>query len=221
MRVLVVEDEPLLAEALRAGLEQHAIATDVAVDGEAALIATDLTRYDSVVLDRDIPKVHGDEVCRILAERDERPTILMLTAAHSLADRVDGLAIGADDYLTKPFEFPELVARLRALARRSFSARPAVLQHDDISLDPGRHQVTRRGRYVQLTRKEFAVLETLMQDPSAVLSAETLLERAWDEHANPFTHTVKVTISSLRRKLGEPWPVHTVTGAGYTMLAPQ
>lgn len=217
MRVLIVEDEPLLAEALRAGLEQFSIAADVVHDGEAALVATDLTRYDSVVLDRDIPKVHGDEVCRRLAARAERPTVLMLTAAHSLQARVDGLAFGADDYLTKPFEFPELVARLHALARRPFAAQTPVLAVGDIRLDPTRHEVTRNGRFVRLTRKEFAVLEVLMREPDTVISAETLLDRAWDENANPFSHTVKVTISALRRRLGEPWPIMTVTGTGYTM----
>lgn len=221
VRVLIVEDEPLLAEAIRAGLELQSIAADVVGDGEAALIAVDLTGYDAVVLDRDIPVIHGDEVCRTIAERSPRPAVIMLTAAHSLQSRVDGLALGADDYLTKPFEFPELVARLHALARRPFAAQPAVLEVRDIRLDPTRHEVTRRGHFVHLTRKEFAVLEVLMRDPDAVVSAEQLLARAWDENANPFTHTVKVTISALRRKLGEPWPIRTVTGAGYTMrIAP-
>lgn len=217
MRVLIVEDEPLLAEAIRAGLELHSIAADTVGDGEEALIAVDLTHYDVVVLDRDIPVVHGDEVCRRLAERSSRPSIIMLTAAHSLQSRVDGLAIGADDYLIKPFEFPELVARLHALARRPFSAQPVVLEVDDIRLDPIHHEVTRRGHFVHLTRKEFAVLEVLMRDPHAVVSAEQLLARAWDENANPFTHSVKVIISALRRKLGEPWPIATITGVGYTM----
>ncbi|MDA3147188.1 response regulator transcription factor [Leucobacter sp. UCMA 4100] len=217
MRVLIVEDEPLLAEALRAGLELESIAADIANDGEAALMAVDLVPYDVVVLDRDIPVVHGDEVCRVIAERSVRPAVIMLTAAHSLQSRVDGLAIGADDYLTKPFEFPELVARLHALARRPFSAQPTVLEVGDIRLDPTRHEVTRRGHFVHLTRKEFAVLEVLMREPEAVVSAEQLLIRAWDENANPFTNTVKVTISALRRKLGEPWPIRTLTGTGYTM----
>lgn len=217
MRVLIVEDEPLLAAALRNGLQQHAMAADVVHDGQSALTAVDLTPYDAVVLDRDIPLVHGDEVCRTIAQRAERPAILMLTAAHHLQARVEGLSIGADDYLAKPFEFPELVARLRALARRPFHARPPVLSVGGIRLDSHLHEVTRNERPVPLTRKEFAVLEVLMRDPNAVVSAEQLLERAWDENANPFTHTVKVTISSVRRKLGEPWPIATVTGAGYTM----
>lgn len=217
MRVLIVEDEPLLAEAIRAGLALNAIAADVVGDGAAALVRADLNRYDVVVLDRDIPGVHGDDVCRELATRPERAAVLMLTASHALDDRVEGLAIGADDYVTKPFEFPELVARLHALARRPRSASPAVSEVGDIRLDPIRHEVTRRGRFVRLTRKEFALLAELMRDPRAVLSAEVLLERVWDENANPFTHTVKVTVSSLRRKLGEPWPIATVTGAGYTM----
>lgn len=217
VRILVVEDEPMLAEALRGGLELAAMAVDVCHDGAAALELVDLNHYDCLVLDRDIPLVHGDDVCARLAERAQRPAVLMLTAAHGLQDRVDGLAIGADDYLGKPFEFPELVARLHALARRPHVAMPAVLTVGDIRLDPARHEVTRRGRFVSLSRKEFAVLQTLMREPDAVLSAETLLERAWDENANPFTQTVKVTLSALRRKLGEPWPITTVTGVGYTM----
>lgn len=217
MRVLIAEDEDVMARAIQAGLGLHSIAADVVADGESALTAIDLTPYDVVILDRDLPVLHGDEVCRRLARRPQRPAIIMLTAAHSLQSRVDGLGIGADDYLTKPFEFPELVARVRALARRPFAARPALLEAGDVRLDPVRHEVTRDGRYIRLTRKEFAILEVLMREPGAVVSAEQLLERAWDENANPFTHTVKVTISALRRKLGEPWPITTVTGVGYTM----
>ncbi|WP_187976278.1 response regulator transcription factor [Mycetocola sp. JXN-3] len=217
MRVLVVEDEPFLAEAISAGLEANAIAVDVVSDGEAALFAIDITEYEVVLLDRDIPVIHGDEVCRLLNQRPERPAILMLTAARALADRVDGLAIGADDYLPKPFEFPELIARVRALSRRRFSARPPVLDAGDLRLDPIRFEVTRGGRFIRLARKEFAVLEVLMRDPGTVISAETLLERAWDENANPFTNSVKVTISTLRRKLGEPWLIRTIPGVGYAI----
>ncbi|RLP82924.1 DNA-binding response regulator [Mycetocola lacteus] len=217
MRVLVVEDEPFLAEAISAGLEANAIAVDVVSDGEAALFAIDITEYEVVLLDRDIPVIHGDEVCRILNQRPERPAILMLTAARALADRVDGLAIGADDYLPKPFEFPELIARVRALSRRRFSARPPVLDAGELRLDPIRFEVTRGGRFIRLARKEFAVLEVLMRDPGTVISAEALLERAWDENANPFTNSVKVTISTLRRKLGEPWLIRTVPGVGYAI----
>ncbi|MCS4275294.1 two-component system response regulator VanR [Mycetocola sp. BIGb0189] len=217
MRVLVVEDEPFLAEAISAGLEANAIAVDVVSDGEAALFAIDITEYEVVLLDRDIPVIHGDEVCRRLNQRPERPAILMLTAARALADRVDGLAIGADDYLPKPFEFPELIARVRALSRRRFSARPPVLNAGDLCLDPIRFEATRGGRFIRLARKEFAVLEVLMRDPGTVISAETLLERAWDENANPFTNSVKVTISTLRRKLGEPWLIRTVPGVGYAI----
>ncbi|RLP77968.1 DNA-binding response regulator [Mycetocola tolaasinivorans] len=217
MRVLLVEDEPFLAEAIAAGLSANAISVDTVADGESALTATDLTEYEVVLLDRDIPVVHGDEVCRILNERERRPAILMLTAARALTDRVDGLAIGADDYLSKPFEFPELIARVRALSRRKFQARPPVLNAGDVRLDPIRFEVTRAGRFIRLARKEFAVLEVLMREPGTVLSAEELLERAWDENANPFTNSVKVTISTLRRKLGEPWLIRTVPGVGYAI----
>jgi len=220
MRVLVAEDEAMLAEAIRAGLAQHAIAADLAGDGEAALAAIDVNDYDAVVLDRDLPVLHGDEVCAELAGRTHRPAILMLTAARRLEERVDGLALGADDYLLKPFEFPELVARLRALTRRSFEARPPVLRAGDVRLDPVRHEVFRGPRVVRLSRKEFAVLEVLLREPGTVRSAEYLLEKAWDEHANPFTNSVKVTISTLRRKLGEPWAIRTVPGVGYVVGEP-
>lgn len=217
MRVLVVEDERYLAEAIQTRLGLEAISADVVGDGAAALEAVAHTAYDVVLLDRDIPVVHGDEVCRQLTVDVDRPAILMLTAARLLNDKVDGLTLGADDYLSKPFEFPELFARLRALTRRRFSALPPTLEVGDLRLNPIRREVTRSGRPVQLTRKEFAVLEVLMRDPGAVVSAEKLLEKAWDENANPFTNSVKVTISTLRRKLGAPQIIETVTGAGYVI----
>ena len=177
-----------------------------------------MVRYDVLVLDRDLPGVHGDDVCR--AVRDERPEtgILMLTAAGALEDLVEGLSIGADDYLPKPFRFAELVARIHALARRASPSRPPVLRHDDIDLDPARRVVTRAGRPVALTRKEFGVLEVLMSSDGATISAEQLLERVWDEHTDPFTNVVRMTIMTLRRKLGEPPVVETVIGVGYRMV---
>ena len=217
MRVLIVEDEEFLADAIRTRLTMDAIAADVAADGDEALRAVDLHSYDVVVLDRDIPGVHGDEVCRRLAADPDGPAVLMLTASGSLDDRVGGLGLGADDYLTKPFEFPELIARLRALNRRTFTSRPPVLERNGVRLDPFRHEVTVADRDVTLTRKEFAVLELLMQAQGAVVSAETLLDKAWDENANPFTHAVKVTISTLRRKLGDPAIISTVPGVGYVI----
>lgn len=217
MRVLIVEDEAYLAEAIRAGLALEAIAADISGDGDAALLAIDVNDYDVIVLDRDIPGTHGDDVCRIVASRETRPAILMLTAARRLHDKVGGLELGADDYLAKPFEFPELTARLRALGRRRFTALPPKLERAGLSLDPFRREVFREGRHVALSRKEFAVLEVLLRADGGVVSAEALLEKAWDENANPFTNTVKVTISTLRRKLGEPWVIRTVPGAGYAI----
>ncbi|MFE5541853.1 response regulator transcription factor [Streptomyces sp. NPDC056519] len=220
MRVLIVEDEPYMAEALVAGLRREAMAVDVAVDGEAALHLLDCHDYDVVVLDRDLPKVHGDEVCSRLAQTQAAVRILMLTAAASTEDRVGGLRLGADDYLTKPFDFPELVARLRALQRRAGTPPPPVLEHLGIRLDPFRREAYRDGRYLRLTRKEFAVLHLLLAARGGVVSAETLLEKAWDEHADPFTNAVRITVSTLRRKLGQPSVLDTVTGVGYR-LAPQ
>ncbi|GAA2936663.1 response regulator transcription factor [Microbacterium luteolum] len=217
MRVLVVEDERYLAEAIHARLSLEAISADIADDGAAALEAVAHTEYDVVLLDRDIPVIHGDEVCRRLSRDPDRPAILMLTAARLLDDKVDGLTLGADDYLAKPFQFPELIARLRALSRRRFSALPPILEAADVRLNPIRREVTRSGRFVNLTRKEFAVLEVLMREPGTVVSAERLLEKAWDENANPFTNSVKVTISTLRRKLGEPRVIETLPGAGYVI----
>lgn len=217
MRVLIVEDEEFLADAIRARIELDGIAADVVGDGDAALAAVEINDYDVVLLDRDIPVVHGDEVCRILAADPESPAILMLTAAGQLDDRVGGLELGADDYLAKPFEFPELMARLRALNRRKFTSAPPVLERRGVRLDPFRREASVHGAAVQLTPKEFAMLELLMQSAGGVVSAETMLEKVWDENANPFTHTVKVTMSNLRRKLGDPAIITTVSGAGYAI----
>jgi DNA-binding response OmpR family regulator len=217
MRVLIAEDERRLAEAIARGLRREGMAVDLAPDGTDALVKARVVRYDVVVLDRDLPGVHGDDVCR--AVRGERPEtgILMLTAAGTLQDVVDGLAIGADDYLPKPFRFAELVARIHALARRAAPSRPPVLKHDNIELDPARRTLTRGGEPVELARKEFAVLEVLMGADGATVSAESLLERVWDEHTDPFTNVVRMTIMTLRRKLGEPLAVETVIGVGYRM----
>jgi DNA-binding response OmpR family regulator len=217
VRVLIAEDEVRLADAIARGLRRQGIAVDLATDGESALAKARIVRYDVLVLDRDLPRLHGDEVCR--AVRDERPEagILMLTAAGTLEDMVDGLSLGADDYLPKPFRFAELVARIHALARRAAPSRPPVLQHADIELDPARRRITRAGDEVTLARKEFAVLETLMSAEGATVSAEQLLERVWDEHADPFTNVVRMTIMTLRRKLGDPPVVETVIGVGYRM----
>lgn len=215
MRVLIVEDEPYLADAVRVGLRRETIAADVVHDGAAALESVVTSSYDVVVLDRDLPGVHGDEVCARLALDHPEVRVLMLTAARTLGDRVTGFELGADDYLLKPFEFPELVARLRALERRSQPARPPVVEADGVRLDAFRREVYRDGRLVRLSPKEFAVLQVLMNADGGVLSAEALLERAWDANADPFTNTIRVTISNLRRRLGEPWVVQTVPGAGY------
>lgn len=215
MRVLVVEDQVFLAEAIQTGLRREAITADLAHDGDAALAMVDINDYDIVILDRDIPGTHGDDVCRILAGRDSAPSILMLTAARRLGEKVAGFELGADDYLSKPFEFPELVVRLRALNRRSGPPRPPILEASGVRLDPFRREVYRDGRLVRLSRKEFAVLEVLLRAGGGVVSAETLLEKAWDENTDPFTNAIRVTISTLRRKLGEPWVITTLAGAGY------
>ncbi len=212
MRVLVVEDEEVLADAIARGLRREGMAVDVAFDGSAALEKTAVNRYDVVVLDRDLPGVHGDDVCRALAG-DVR--ILMLTASGTVDDRVSGLRLGADDYLGKPFAFAELVARVEALSRRVEAARPPVLERRGVRLDMARRQVTRDGVDVRLTRKELGVLHVLLAADGAVVSAEELLERVWDEHVDPFTNTVRVTVMNLRRKLGDPPVVETVIGAGY------
>ncbi|MEU7906665.1 response regulator transcription factor [Actinoplanes sp. NPDC049118] len=215
MRILVVEDEPLLADAVAEGLRHDAHAVDVVYDGAAALERAQVNDYDVMILDRDLPVVHGDEVCRQLAGRDATPRILMLTAAAEIDDRVEGLALGADDYLPKPFAFRELSARVAALGRRSRPAAPPVLRRAGISLDPHRREVFRDGRYVPLSRKEFAVLAELLRADGTAVSAEQLLEKAWDENADPFTHAVRMTILKLRRKLGNPPVLLTEPGVGY------
>jgi DNA-binding response OmpR family regulator len=217
VRVLIAEDEGRLANAIARGLRRQGMAVDLAPDGEQALVKARVVRYDVLVLDRDLPAVHGDDVCRTV--RQERPEtgILMLTAAGTVEDLVAGLSIGADDYLPKPFRFAELVARIHALARRSAPSRPPVLEHAGLELDPARRRLTRDSREIDLARKEFAVLEALMAADGATLSAEQLLERVWDEHTDPFTNVVRMTIMTLRRKLGEPPVVETVIGVGYRM----
>ncbi|MEQ4205700.1 response regulator transcription factor [Actinopolymorpha sp. B17G11] len=215
MRVLVVEDERLLAEAIAEWLRGDAHAVDVALDGDAALERLAVHDYDVVVLDRDLPIVHGDDVCRTLVESDASARVLMLTAAAEIGDRVAGLTLGADDYLSKPFAFPELAARVLALGRRTRPAAPPLLQRAGIALDPARRQVFRDGRYLSLSRKEFGVLAELLRADGAVVSAEDLLEKVWDEHADPFTSAVRITVLKLRRKLGNPPVVETVAGVGY------
>jgi DNA-binding response OmpR family regulator len=215
MRVLVAEDEPRVADAVARGLRREGLAVDVTHDGRSALSKALLNPYDVLVLDRDLPELHGDDVARAVAADIPQTRVLMLTAYGETDDLVDGLAAGADDYLSKPFAFTELVARVRALARRATHARPPVLEHRDVRLDPGRHEVTRSGRRIELTPKEFAVLEVLLEAPGQVSSAEQLLYRIWDENADPLTNTVRMTVMTLRRKLGEPPFVRTVKGAGY------
>jgi DNA-binding response OmpR family regulator len=214
VRVLLVEDEQPLAKYVAAGLRKHGFAVDVAFDGRAALDKCVVTPYDVVVLDRDLPVVHGDTVCRELAEHGTA-RILMLTASGTVEDRVEGLTLGADDYLGKPFAFSELVARVRALSRRSAPATPPVLRTGDVVLDPARRTAERAGRLLHLTPKEFGVLEQLLAAGGAVVSAETLLDKVWDEHADPFTNAVRITVGTLRRKLGDPPLIETVTSAGY------
>jgi DNA-binding response OmpR family regulator len=215
MRVLVVEDHEILARAIGTGLRREGMAVDVVLDGDDALIHLAVTRYDVVVLDRDVPGTHGDEICRRLASERAGTRILMLTAASTVAARVQGLGLGADDYLPKPFDFAELTARIRALARRSAPPLPPVLGCGDISLDPSRRVAFRAGRRLDLSPKEFAVLECLLASAGRVISAEELLEQAWDEAADPFTTTVKTTMRRLRAKLGEPPVIRTVREGGY------
>ncbi|MCS3844683.1 response regulator transcription factor [Microbacterium sp. AK031] len=215
MRVLIVEDEPYLAEAVRDGLRLEAIAADIAGDGNAALELLSINSYDLAVLDRDVPGPSGDEVARWIVDSGSGIPILMLTAADRLDDKESGFELGADDYLTKPFEMRELVLRLRALDRRRTHVRPPVQELAGIRLDPFRREVYRDDRYVALTRKQFAVLEVLVSAAGGVVSAEELLERAWDENADPFTNAVRITVSSLRKRLGEPWLILTVPGVGY------
>jgi len=215
VRLLVAEDERVLADTLAAGLRHLGFAVDVCYDGDAAVERVAMHTYDVVVLDRDLPRVHGDEVCRRIVAAGRETRVIMLTAAASIRDRVDGLGVGADDYLTKPFAFAELVARVHALGRRALPALPPVLDHAGVTLDAARRHVSRDGRPLSLSPKEFAVLEVLMRGAGTVVSPEQLLEKAWDEHADPFTNAVRMAVMTLRRKLGDPPVIHTVAGAGY------
>ena len=219
MRVLIVEDHRELAATVAVGLRREGMAVDIAFDGHSALERAARVSYDVVVLDRDLPRLHGDDVCKALVADGSRARVLMMTAADTIENRVDGLSLGADDYLPKPFAFAELVARIRALARRTQPALPPVLVRGDIRLDTGRRVATRAGRRLELSSKELSVLELLMAADGIVCSPETLLRRAWDEYADPYTNVVKVTISRLRRKLGEPPAIETVPQAGYRIRA--
>ena len=219
MRVLVVEDSRTLADAIVDGLQDEGMAVDVAYDGLQAATKLDLHPYDVVVLDRDLPGLHGDTICRMITERDTPAMVLMLTASGTPAQRVSGLSLGADDYLSKPFHFPELVLRIRSLARRQPTAQPRILRAAGIELDPLHHTATRDGRRLDLSAKEFAVLEALMRAERGVLSAEDLLAQVWDEQADPFTNTVHVTISRLRRKLGDPQVIETIPNVGYQIAS--
>jgi DNA-binding response OmpR family regulator len=215
VRVLVVEDEHLLADTIAVGLRRRSMAVDVCYDGDAALERVTVHRYDVVILDRDLPKVHGDDICRSLVASAAETRVLMLTAAAGIRDRVDGLDLGADDYLTKPFAFAELVARVHSLSRRARPALPPVLERAGVRLDRPAHRAWRDGLLLSLTPKEYAVLEVLMRAEDTVISAEELLEKAWDENADPFTNAVRVAVMTLRRKLGDPPVIETVPGAGY------
>ena len=216
MRVLIVEDQPTLADDIADGLRDQGMAADVAYDGASGLDKALMNQYDVVIVDRDLPKIHGDAICAALIGTQSPARILMLTAAGTIGDRVEGLNLGADDYLPKPFAFAELVARLWALARRSPASPPVAVKHD-LVFDRARRRVSRGGRPVSLTRKEMGVLEVLLAADGGVVSAEELLERVWDENADPFTHTVTVTLARLRRKLGTPDLIETVIGSGYRL----
>ena len=217
VRVLVADDERLLADTIATGLRREGWAVDVCYDGAAAYDRVTVNRYDVAVLDRDMPKLSGDRVCGVVHEHGLPTRVLLLTAAASVRERVDGLSLGADDYLTKPFAFAELVARVHALGRRSGPATPPVLEHAGIVLDPARMSVQRDGRLLALTPKEYQVLHVLMRAGGAVVSSEELLEQAWDEHTDPFTNTVRVAVMTLRRKLGDPPVLHTVLRGGYRL----
>jgi DNA-binding response OmpR family regulator len=217
VRVMVVEDRRVMADSIARSLRREGMAVDVAYDGATALYLAAIDRYDVIVLDRDLPEVHGDDVCRELA--GGHPRIIMLTAAGSVPERVGGLTLGADDYLAKPFDLAELIARIRALARRSAPAQPPVLSAAGITLDPHRRMALRRGIPLGLTNKEFGILEVLLAAQGGVVSAEELLEKVWDAHADPFTNTVRVTMANLRRKVGDPPVIHTVVGVGYQLEA--
>ncbi|MGC4107227.1 MAG: response regulator transcription factor [Thermomicrobiales bacterium] len=220
MRILVVEDEDALAGFVAKGLRQAGFAVDLAPDGETALTKTEVTAYDVVVLDRSLPGIHGDDVCRHLVAMSPTPRVVMLTAAREVAARIDGLELGADDYLTKPFDMNELIARIRAVARRPAVATPTVLSFPELGLtvDPARHAVERAGHPVMLSRKEFGVLEAIAGANGRIVSAEALLERVWDEETDPFTNVIRVTIMNLRRKLGPPPLIETVVGVGYRLI---
>jgi len=215
VRVLVVEDVRRLADDIAEGLRDQGMAVDIAYNGVDAASNLVINRYDVVVLDRDLPGIHGDTICRLITDSDDPAMVLMLTAADAPTDRVSGLGLGADDYLSKPFHFAELVLRLRALARRKPTAQPRILKAADLELDPLRRTASRAGMPSELTPKEFAVLEALMRASPATLSTEDLLEQVWDEHTDPFTKTVQVTIGRLRRKLGDPDVIETIPGVGY------
>jgi len=217
VRILVAEDEPRVAAAIARGLRRRGAAVDVAPDGADALFQARVHPYDVVVLDRDLPEVHGDDVCRELAAEQPATKVLMLTAARSTDSLVEGLALGADDYLPKPFRFAELVARLRALGRRRGEALPPVLRCGELELDPGRHSATRAGAPLDLSPKEFAVLEALMAARGQVVSPETLVEQVWDEQLDPLSNTLRMTVMTLRRKLGDPPLIETVRGSGYRL----
>jgi DNA-binding response OmpR family regulator len=215
VRILIVEDEQPLADAVARGLRREGMAVDVAYDGDSGHEKASVTRYDVVVLDRDLPGMSGDRLCAEITGSGALTRVLMLTASGTVSDRVAGLSLGADDYMAKPFAFAELVARLRALGRRATPALPPVLSAADVLLDPSRRTVSRSGTPIDLTRKEFGVLEVLLSAGGGVVSSEELLERVWDEHADPFTTTVRVTVMTLRKKLGEPGIIETVVGSGY------
>lgn len=217
MRVLVVEDERMLADAIAEGLRAEAMAVDVCYEGDSARLRLAAYDYDVAILDRDLPRVSGDDLCRKIIDGPHHTRVLMLTAATRVGDRVAGLSIGADDYLGKPFAFPELVARVRALARRSTPAPPPVIERAGITVDTVRRQVFRDGRYLPLSKKEFGVLAELMRADGAVVSSERLLEKVWDEHIDPATNVVRVTMMTLRRKLGPPAVITTVPGVGYAV----
>jgi DNA-binding response OmpR family regulator len=218
MRVLLAEDDVALATVIARGLRRSSLAVDVAHDGAAALDKANVVAYDVVVLDRELPGVHGDVVCRTLHEDGGGPRILMLTASGTVEDRVEGLSLGADDYLPKPFAMQELVARVRALGRRTRPAQPAILKWNDIWLDPARHTAGRGATDLRLTNREFAVLEELIASDGALVSAEELMERVWDDTLDPFSNIVRVTILTLRRKLGDPAVIETAPGSGYRLI---
>ena len=217
MRVLLADDERMLADTVAEGLRRLAMAVDVVYDGDSALERLGVNRYDVAVLDRDMPGRTGDEVCRRIVDSGATTRVLLLTAAAGIRDRVEGLGLGADDYLTKPFAFAELVARLQALSRRSAPALPPVLERDGVTLDTTRHTAARDGLVLNLSPKEFAVLQVLLRAGGQVVSAEDLLEQAWDEHVDPFTNTVRMTVMTLRRKLGDPPVIHTLPRVGYRL----